>query len=158
MILHWPLKKKGPKGRRGQEFRAHTYPTVSSRPRGRGVQSLVQIGSEMWICIRYIHTYIHKNKQTNKYSSLYIRYNIYYIHYTYILKCISVSSVTIQLRVSAMLRSRQEIALCLHTSHRRAELCSNDHGKHRPRTQRCALKPRCLLHLRYHGRCHPDAM
>ena len=44
MVLQWPLKKKDPKGRRGQEFRAHTYRTVSSRP---SVQSLVQIGSEM---------------------------------------------------------------------------------------------------------------
>jgi len=47
MILHWPLKKKGPKGRRGQEFRVNTYPTVFSRPSGRRVQRLVQIGSEM---------------------------------------------------------------------------------------------------------------
>jgi hypothetical protein len=53
-----PLKKKGPKGRRGQDFWAHTYPTVSSRPRGSRVQSLVQIGSEMWICIRYKQTFI----------------------------------------------------------------------------------------------------
>ena len=57
MILQWPPKKKVPKGRRGQEFQVHTYPTVSSRPRGRCVQSLVQIGSEMWICISFIHTY-----------------------------------------------------------------------------------------------------
>jgi len=66
MILQWALKEKGPKGRRGQEFRAHSYPTVSSRPRGRRVQSLIPIGSEMWIWIRY--------KQTNKHSSLYIRF------------------------------------------------------------------------------------
>jgi len=32
------------------------------------VQSLVPIGSEMWICIRY--------KQTNKHSSLYIRLHV----------------------------------------------------------------------------------
>jgi hypothetical protein len=70
MILQWPPKKKGPKGRRGQEFQVHTYPTVSSRPRGRHVQSVVQIGSEMWMYISSIHTYIH----TNKHSSLYIRY------------------------------------------------------------------------------------
>jgi hypothetical protein len=36
----------------------HTYPKVSSRQSGRCVQSLVQIGSEIWICMRY--------KQTNK--------------------------------------------------------------------------------------------
>jgi hypothetical protein len=35
---------------------AHTCPTVSSRPRGRHVQSLFPIGSEMWICIRYKHS------------------------------------------------------------------------------------------------------
>jgi hypothetical protein len=64
-----PLKKKGLKGRRSQEFWTHTYPTVSSRPRGSRVQSLVSIGSEMWICIRYKHIYIY----TNKHSSLYIR-------------------------------------------------------------------------------------
>ena len=43
----------------------HTYPTTSSRPRGRRVQSLVKVGSEMWICISSI--------QTNKHSSLCIR-------------------------------------------------------------------------------------
>jgi len=44
--------RRGWKGR-GQILWVHTYPTVSSRPRGRCVQSLVQIGSEMWIFIRY---------------------------------------------------------------------------------------------------------
>jgi hypothetical protein len=44
----------------------HTYPTTFSIPRGRRVQSLVQIGPEMWICISSI--------QTNKHSSLYIRF------------------------------------------------------------------------------------
>jgi len=52
--------EEGQKGRKGQTFSDHTYPTVSSRPRGRCVQSLVQIGSEMWICIGYKQT----NKQT----------------------------------------------------------------------------------------------
>ena len=47
-------------------------PTPSSRPRGRRVQSLVQIGWEMWICISSIHTYI----QTKKHSYLYIRFVI----------------------------------------------------------------------------------
>jgi len=50
--------EEGKKGRKGQTFSDHTYPTVSSRPRGRCVQSLVEIGSEMWICIRY-------NQKTN---------------------------------------------------------------------------------------------
>jgi len=68
MILQWPPTKKEPKGRRGQEFWVHTYPTVSSRPRARRVQSLVQIGSEMWICISSI--------QTKKHLSLYIRLKI----------------------------------------------------------------------------------
>jgi len=44
-------------GRKGEILGAHTHPTVSSRPRGRCVQSLVPIGSEMWICIRYKHIY-----------------------------------------------------------------------------------------------------
>jgi hypothetical protein len=38
----------------------HTYPTNPSSPRGRRVQSLVQIGSEMRICISSMQT----NKQT----------------------------------------------------------------------------------------------
>jgi len=54
-ILHWPLTEKVEKG---QILWVHIYPTTSSRPRGRCVQSLVQIGSEMWICI--------SSKQTNK--------------------------------------------------------------------------------------------
>jgi hypothetical protein len=59
------------RGRIGGEGRilcVHTYPTVSSRPRGRRVLSLVPIGAEMWICIRYKqtnkHTYIHTYIQT----------------------------------------------------------------------------------------------
>ena len=72
MILQWPPKKKGPKDRRGQEFRVHTYPTVSSRPRGRCVQSFVQFGLEMWICISFIHTY----KQTNIYLYIQGKWNV----------------------------------------------------------------------------------
>jgi len=49
--------KIGRKGGKGEILWAHTYPTVSSRPRGRCVQSLVPISSEMWICIRYKQTY-----------------------------------------------------------------------------------------------------
>jgi len=44
--------EEGKKGRKAEIFSEHTYPTVSSRPRGRCVQSLVQTGSEMWIYIR----------------------------------------------------------------------------------------------------------
>jgi len=64
----WALApdKIGRKGGKGEILWAHTYPTVSSRPRERCVQSLVPIGSEMWICIRC--------KQTYKHSSLYIRF------------------------------------------------------------------------------------
>ena len=58
--------KIGRRGGKGEILWAHTYHTISSRPRGRCVQSLVLIGSEMWICIRYKQTY-------NKHSSLYIR-------------------------------------------------------------------------------------
>jgi len=56
-ILHWLLTEKFKKG---QILWVHTYPMTSSRPRGRCVQSLVQIGLEMWICTSSIHT----NKQT----------------------------------------------------------------------------------------------
>ena len=55
--------EEGQKGRKGQTCSDHTYRTVSSRP--RGVQSLVQIGAEMWICVRY--------KLTNKLWALCIR-------------------------------------------------------------------------------------
>jgi len=44
------------KDRKGQTFSDRTYPTVSSRRRGRCVQSLVEISSEMWICIRHKET------------------------------------------------------------------------------------------------------
>jgi hypothetical protein len=64
-ILHSLPTRKVKKVENGQTFSDHKYPTVSSRRRGRYVQSLVQIGSEMWTCIRY--------KQTNKLLSLYIR-------------------------------------------------------------------------------------
>ena len=46
------------KGGKVEILWVHTYPTTSSRPRGRRVQSLVQIGSEMWICISSIQTFI----------------------------------------------------------------------------------------------------
>jgi hypothetical protein len=55
-ILH-SLPMKIEKVEKGQTFSDHT---VSSRRRGRSVQSMVQIGSEMWICIRY------KQTKTNK--------------------------------------------------------------------------------------------
>jgi hypothetical protein len=45
------------KGQKGKPLWVHTHPRVSYKPRGRCVQSLVQIGSEMWICIRYKHTH-----------------------------------------------------------------------------------------------------
>jgi len=40
-------EEEGKKGIKSQTFSDHTYPTVSSRPKGRSVESLVQIGSEM---------------------------------------------------------------------------------------------------------------
>jgi hypothetical protein len=76
-VLQWPTKKKDPKGRRGQEFQVHTYPTFFSRPRGRRVQSLVQIISEMWICISSIHTH----KQT--FIFIYKINTVTSIHYAY---------------------------------------------------------------------------
>jgi hypothetical protein len=56
-FLHWLLREEVEKG---QILWVHTYPTASSRPKRRRVQSLVEIGSEMWICIRY------KQTKTNK--------------------------------------------------------------------------------------------
>jgi len=50
--------KIGRKGGKGEILWAHTYPMVSSRPLGRCVQSLVPIGSEMWICPRYKQIFI----------------------------------------------------------------------------------------------------
>jgi hypothetical protein len=50
--------ENGGKGQKAQKLWVHTYRTVYSRPSGRCVQSLVQIGSEMWICIRYTQTNI----------------------------------------------------------------------------------------------------
>jgi len=61
---HRLAKKKDKKSLKGQEIWVHTYPTVCSRPRGRCLKSLVYIGSEMWICIRY--------KQTNKQPFSYV--------------------------------------------------------------------------------------
>jgi hypothetical protein len=58
-ILHSLPTKKVKKVEKGQTFSDHSYTTVSSRTRGKCVQNLVQIGSEMWICVRY-------KKQTNK--------------------------------------------------------------------------------------------
>ena len=50
--------KIGRNGGKGEILWAHIYPTASSRRRGRRVQSLVPIDSEMWICIRYKLTFI----------------------------------------------------------------------------------------------------
>ena len=54
-ILHWLLTEEVEKA---PILWVHTYPTVSSRSRGRCVRNLVPIGSEMWICIRYRQTFI----------------------------------------------------------------------------------------------------
>jgi hypothetical protein len=59
-ILHWLLTEKVEKIKKGKMLWVHTYSTTSSRPRGRCVQSLVQIDSKMWICVSSILT----NKQT----------------------------------------------------------------------------------------------
>jgi len=61
-ILYSLPTKKVKKVEKSQTFSDHTYPTVSSRRRGRCVQSLVQIGSEIWICIRYKQTNKHEQK------------------------------------------------------------------------------------------------
>ena len=46
-ILHWLLTERAEKVEKGQILWVHTYPTTSSRRRGRHVQSLVEIGSEI---------------------------------------------------------------------------------------------------------------
>jgi hypothetical protein len=74
-IRHWLLTEDEENVENGQILWAHTYATVSSKPRGRRVQCLVPIGSEMWIYIRYKQT----NIQTYKYSSLYIRYVFFWV-------------------------------------------------------------------------------
>jgi len=63
-ILYSLPTKKVKKVEKGQTFSDHIYTMVSSRRRGRCVQSLVQIGSEMLICIRYKLT--NKPIKTNK--------------------------------------------------------------------------------------------
>jgi hypothetical protein len=55
-------------GQKCQKLWVHTYPTVSSRLRGRCVQSLIQIGSEMWICIMYKHTHTHTHNNIHLYT------------------------------------------------------------------------------------------
>jgi len=52
-ILHWLLAEEVEKVEKGQILCVHTYRTTFSRRRGRRVQSSVEIGSEMCICIRY---------------------------------------------------------------------------------------------------------
>jgi len=47
--------KIGRKGVKGEILWAHTYPTVSSRPRGKCVQSLVPIGSLCRFADRIAH-------------------------------------------------------------------------------------------------------
>jgi hypothetical protein len=54
--------EEGQKVKKGQTFLDHTYPAVFFRRKGRCVQSLVQIGSEIWIFIRYKLT----NKQNRR--------------------------------------------------------------------------------------------
>jgi hypothetical protein len=46
-MLHWLLTERAEKVEKGQILWVYTYPTTSSRRRGRHVQSLVEIGSEM---------------------------------------------------------------------------------------------------------------
>ena len=78
-LLHWILTEEVEKIEKCQILWVHTYHTTSSRRKGRRVQSLVEIGSEMWICI---------NKETDKneqktISSLYIRLKFYTIKNPY---------------------------------------------------------------------------
>jgi hypothetical protein len=65
------------------KFWVHTYPTVPSRPKGSCVQSLVQIGSEMWICIWYKQTHKIKFSFMYKIVKLYvlILYTDHYHHH-----------------------------------------------------------------------------
>jgi hypothetical protein len=66
--LHWLLTEDDENVEKGQIMWVHTYPTTSSRRRERRVQSSVEIGSEMWTCIKYIQT----NKEEQKTFHLYI--------------------------------------------------------------------------------------
>jgi hypothetical protein len=72
---------EGQKGTKDQTFSDHIYPTVSSRTRGRFVQSLVQIGSEMWICIRYKQTFIFICTITERIRGQIISVRLSYIHW-----------------------------------------------------------------------------
>jgi hypothetical protein len=65
-IQHSFSAKKVKKVEKSQSFSDRTCPTVSSRRRGRYVQILIQIVSEMWICIKYKQT--NKQTKTNKKS------------------------------------------------------------------------------------------
>jgi hypothetical protein len=69
---HWLLTEEVEKG---QILCVHTYPTTSFRQRGRRVQSSAEIGSEMWICIRY------KQTKTNKkpFQIYILDYILYYM-------------------------------------------------------------------------------
>jgi len=59
--------KEGQKGRKGQAFSDHTYPTVPSRPRER----CAKFGSD---CFGNVNLYkVQTNKLTNKLSAVYIR-------------------------------------------------------------------------------------
>ena len=78
-ILHWLLTEEVEKD---QILWVHTYHKTSSRRRGRRVQSLVEIGSEMWICIRYRKD---GNKLTNKQKRT-------KNHFIFIYKILSVSA------------------------------------------------------------------
>ena len=69
-ILHSILTEEGENVEKGQILWVHAYRKTSSRRRGRRVQSSVEVGSEMWICIRYKQT--NKNEQKTI-SALYIR-------------------------------------------------------------------------------------
>jgi len=69
-ILHSLPTNEVRKVGKGQTFSDHRYPTVSSGRRRRCVQSLVQIGLEIWICIWYKQR--NKQKRTqNHFSFIY---------------------------------------------------------------------------------------
>jgi hypothetical protein len=79
--------KKVKKLEKSQTFSDHTYPTVSTIRRGRCVESVVQIVSEMWICIGYKQT--NKQKQSKKLFTFI--YKICYAIYSNLKFCIQLS-------------------------------------------------------------------
>jgi hypothetical protein len=73
--LHSLPTKNVKKVEKCQTFSDHTYPTVSSRRRERCVQSLVQIGSEMWIYMQVKYVKYNQKRTKTHYIFIHKIYN-----------------------------------------------------------------------------------